>query len=68
MKVGAPPTNSTSTLTVPNLTASTALDAIDMAKRRIPPGLRFVGNAAPVLTGPPMLRRWAVTLYLERER
>ena len=58
--------NLRSSLTVPNLRAPSDLDAVDMAKRRIPDGYRFVRLVRVLRTGPATQNTWAVDLLVER--
>ena len=55
-----------STLTVPNLTAPSDKDAVDMAKRRIPDGYRFVALVRVLRVGLPTGNTWAVDVLIER--
>lgn len=58
--------NLRSSLTVPNLRAPSDLDAVDMAKRRIPDGYRFVKLVRVLQTGPTAMQTWAVDLIVEK--
>lgn len=53
-------------LTVPNLQAQTDMDAVDMAKRRIPEGFRFVKLIRVLRVGPTQMGTWAVDLLVEK--
>lgn len=55
-----------SSLTVPNLQAPSGPDAVDMAKRRIPDGYRFVRLIRVLRVGPPTMGTWAVDLLVEK--